>query len=79
MNKFSKLMKNLFTDKRFIIVLIALVVLVIAGIVIYNIRYSPTEETMSLNDYYEVEEGGMAVIVDGALAPKHTLCENLIS
>ena len=70
MNKFSKLMKNLFTDKRFIIVLIALVVLVIAGIVIYNMRYSPTEETMSLNDYYEVEEGGMAVIVDGALAPK---------
>ena len=70
MNKFSKLMKNLFTDKRFVIVFIALVVLVVIGIIIYNKKYSPTEETMSLNEYYEVDEGNMAVIVDGALAPK---------
>ena len=63
MNKFRKLMKNLLTDKRFIIVLIAIVVLVIAGIVIYNMRYSPTEETMSLNDYYEVEEGGKHTLI----------------
>ena len=69
MKKSKITVKKLFSDKKFIIILIILIVLIVAGIFIYNKRYSPTYETMSLNDYYEVAEGEMALIVDGELIP----------
>lgn len=70
MNKVKKFFKNIFQDKRFIVILIILVVLVVLGIVIYNIKYSPTTETMTINDYYEVKDGETAVIIDGELITK---------
>ncbi|MCR4612349.1 MAG: hypothetical protein K5644_10665, partial [Lachnospiraceae bacterium] len=74
----QKFLKKLFSDKRFIIMLVILVVLIIAAIIIYNIKYSPTNETMTVNDYYEVKDGEMAVIVDGELLKESDGAPNAI-
>ena len=63
----KKFLKNITKDPKFIIGLVILAVLIVAGIFIYNKRYAPTSETMSLNDYYEVGDGEMAVIINGEL------------
>ena len=70
MDNIKKFLKNLFKDKRFIIMLVILVVLIIAGIILYNVRYSPTSETMTLEEYYEVADGETAIIIDGELISK---------
>ncbi len=67
MDNFKKFASKIVTDKRFIIILIILAVLIVAGIFIYNKRYSPSNETMTLNEYYEVKGDEMAVIIDGEL------------
>ena len=51
MDNIKKFLKNLFKDKRFIIMLVILAVLIVAGIILYNVRYSPTSETMTLEEY----------------------------
>ncbi len=70
MDNIKKFLKNLFKDKRFIIMLVILVVLIAAGIILYNVRYSPTSETMTLEEYYEVADGETAIIIDGELISK---------
>lgn len=70
MDNIKKFLKNLFKDKRFIIMLVILVVLIVAGIILYNVRYSPTSETMTLEEYYEVADGETAIIIDGELISK---------
>lgn len=70
MDNIKKFLKNLFRDKRFIIMLVILVVLIVAGIILYNVRYSPTSETMTLEEYYEVADGETAIIIDGELISK---------
>ena len=70
MDNIKNFLKNLFKDKRFIIMLVILVVLIVAGIILYNVRYSPTSETMTLEEYYEVADGETAIIIDGELISK---------
>lgn len=70
MKKAKKIIKNIFSDKRFVVILIVFVILVILGIIVYNVRYSPTSETMTVDEYYEVADGETAVIVDGDLFTK---------
>lgn len=70
MEKAKRLLKNIFKDKRFVVILIILVILVVLGIIIYNKKYSPTTETMTLDEYYEVADGETAVIIDGDLITK---------
>lgn len=70
MDNIKKFLKNLFKDKRFIIMLVILAVLIVAGIILYNVRYSPTSETMTLEEYYEVADGETAIIIDGELISK---------
>ena len=78
MNKAKQIINKLTKDPKFIIVLIILVVLIVAAIFIYNKKYSPTNETMTLNEYYEVAEGEMALIVDGELETKSEGATNAI-
>lgn len=70
MNNIKRFFKNIYKDKRFIVMLVILVLLIIAGIIIYNVRYSPTSETMTLEEYYEVADGETAIIIDGELISK---------
>lgn len=67
MDKVKVILKKIVSDKKFIIALVVLVMLIVAGIFIYNKRYAPSEEVMSLDEYYEVNGGESAVIIDGKL------------
>ncbi len=62
--KESVLKNKLFKDKKFLILLILLVVLIVVGIVFYVVRNRPSTERMTLNEYYELKEGEMAVLSD---------------
>lgn len=55
---------NIFKDKRFILMLVILAVLIVIGIIVYSVKYSPSKERMSLEEYFELKEGEMAVIDD---------------